>query len=130
MHLHQVHHLHAQAAERGLHLRDAVLAAAGPHLGGEEEAIAHAELGDEVAGDRFRAPVHGRGVDDVAVEELEDLAQRLARRALGADVEGLPGAQTDFGQTHFVLREYAVCIERQARGEESTSARVHEMMIA
>ena len=42
MHLHEVHHLHAQALERGLHLLDAVLAAAGPDLCRYEQAIAHA----------------------------------------------------------------------------------------
>jgi len=100
VHLHQVHLLYAQQAERVLHLPDALLAAAGVDLGGNKEPLAQAELGDEVAGHRFGGAVHGRRVDHIAVEELEHLAQRGACGGVAPYVEGLPGAKPDARQLH------------------------------
>ncbi len=96
--LHQVHALDAQAPERVLHLADARVAAAGPDLGGDEKPVAHAELGDQVAGDRLGRAVHGRRVHDIPVQELQHLPQGRTCGRIAADVEGLPGADTDGGK--------------------------------
>ena len=111
VYLHEVHALDAQALERGLHLLDALVAAAGVDLGGDEQALAQAELGDQVARDRLGGAVHRRGVDDITIEELQHFAQRCARCRIIADVERLPGAESDFRELHFFLREDAARIE-------------------
>ena len=55
---------------------------------------------DEIAGDRLGAAIHRRAVDHPAAgveQQLNDLAQRLSRRAVVADIEGLPRAEADDG---------------------------------
>src|SRR6266480_4842803 len=101
VHLHEVHLLHFQAAERLLHLPHACVAAAGPDLGGDEEPLAQAQLGDQVPGHGLGRAVHRRGVHDPAAagrEGLQHLAQQRALGGSGADVERLPGADTDHRQ--------------------------------
>ena len=99
--LHEVDCWRLQLGGGGLHLRDAGRLAGGPHLGGEERAVVRFHFGEQVADDRLGAPVHGRGVDHLAAG-LEQNAQHLLAlieaRALGADIEGLPGTQPDDGQ--------------------------------
>ena len=130
VHLHEVHHFHAQALEGLFHLRDAVLAAARPHLGGDEEPLAHLQFGDQVAGDGLRAAVHGRGVDDVAIEQLQHLAQRRPRGGIISGVECLPRTESDLGELHCSLRKNAARICAQAGGEDRSPARVHESILA
>src|SRR5467141_3824075 len=84
VHLHEVHLLHFQAAERLLHLPDAFGAAAGPDLGGDEQALAQAERGDEIARHGVARAVHRRGVHDPAAAGGESLQHFAQRRALGA----------------------------------------------
>ena len=120
--------LDAKALERGGHLPDAGVAAARPDLGGHEEPLADAERGDELAHHGLRAAVHRRGIDDVAVQEPEHLAQRRARGGIVADVEGLPGAQADFRQV-LVFCERAFGHEGCQRGEKGSAAGVHEHTI-
>src|SRR5437762_4549459 len=101
VHLHEVHLLHFQAAERLLHLPHAFVASAGPDLGGDEQPLAQAQLRDQVPGHRLGRAVHRRGVHDPAAagrEGLQHLAQQRALGGSGADVERLPGADTDHRQ--------------------------------
>src|SRR5229473_3660913 len=101
VHLHEVHLLHFQAAERLLHLPEAFGAAAGPDLGGDEEPLAQAERGDEIARHGLARAVHRRGIHDPAAaggESLQHFAQRRALGGSGADVERLPGADADHRQ--------------------------------
>src|SRR6185437_2893768 len=96
--LHEIDDVAAEERGRPPHLLDAALLAGGPYLGGEKDLGARAELGDEIAGHAFGAAVHRRAVDHAAAavdEALHHLAQRLARRGVAADIEGLPGAEPD-----------------------------------
>jgi hypothetical protein len=51
--LHQVEALDAELANRVAHLADAGRAAAGPDLGRDEQALAHAELRGQLPGHRL-----------------------------------------------------------------------------
>src|SRR5260221_1957002 len=128
--LQEVHRLHTKALEGGLHLRDTLVAALGPDLGGDEQALAQLELRDQVAGDAFRGSVHRGRVNDVAVEQLQHFTQRRACRGIAADIEGLPGSKADFRKVHLLLRESIAGTEAKARGEKHSSARVHESILA
>jgi hypothetical protein len=83
---------------RALHLRHALLAPGGPHLGGEERLTPRANLPHEIARHLFGAAIHGRAVDHASagIEKVtEHLAERRTRLHFGADIEGLPGAEPD-----------------------------------
>src|SRR5262249_25311614 len=97
--LQQVETLAAQQPKRALDLGDASRPAGRPHLGGDPEFVAHAEVDGEVADGSFGSTVHGRGIDHASAE-LDEAPQHVALRpALPriADVERLPGAETDGG---------------------------------
>jgi hypothetical protein len=99
VHLHEVHALHAHAAKRGLHLPDALLAAARPDLGRHEELSGEAELDREIADHGLGGAVHWRGIDQAPtgfMKRAQDFSQR--RRGAATHVEGLPGADADDGQ--------------------------------
>src|SRR5712691_528024 len=144
VHLHEVHLLHFQAAERLLHLAEAFVAAAGPDLGGDEQPLAQAEHGDEIARHGFARAVHRRGIDDACAglgEHLQHLAQRGARRVVAADIEGLPGADADYRQRLArrgnrprdqllrVVWHHAACRERGKGAERGASSRVHVFIL-
>src|SRR5437879_3259170 len=117
VYLHEVHLLHFQAAERLLHLPHAFVSSAGPDLGCDEQPLAQAELGDQVPGHGLGRAVHRRGVQDPAAaggEGLQHFAQRRALGGSGADVERLPGADTDH-------REW---LERRGNGPRDQLLRV------
>ena len=70
-----------QTAERAFHLRDGGFAIVHAHLGGEEDLVAQARGGEEIAKASFRLSVGGRGVDELAAPGDEGLQH------LGAHVE-------------------------------------------
>ena len=98
VHLHQVDRFDPQPGHRIAHLRLPCSAAAGPDLGGHEQALAQAGFGHQVAQYRFRAPVHRRGIDHRTTaggEHAQSLACRAVFRAARRHIEYLPGTQTD-----------------------------------
>jgi hypothetical protein len=98
--LHQVDRVGAEQAEGILHLGDALAPSPGPDLGGDESVVPASEVGQQVAGDAFRASVHGRGVDyrGTGIQKgCEDGAPAVAFGGAGTDVEAAPGADADGG---------------------------------
>jgi hypothetical protein len=82
MHLHQIHVFRPQPRQRSFHLPDAVSAAAGPHLGGEEKAVAHAELRRQITDYRLSVPVH-RGAIHHLPAKRDEARQHLLQRRIG-----------------------------------------------
>ena len=98
VHLHEVDAVGPEPPHRLPHLGLALGLAGGPDLGGEEGAGGGVRGGDQVAGHRLGAAVHGGGVDDAPAalqEEAHHLGERRPLLRRRSHVEGLPGAEPD-----------------------------------
>ena len=108
VHLHQIEALHAKLPHRVLHLTDSRLLAARPDLGRDEKLGLDAERRGELAGHGFGGAVHRGAVDHAAAQLDEDLQGLLGLcflLCIGGDVEHLPGAQADCGESFAGFRD-------------------------
>ena len=142
MHLQEVQALDAQAFIGVLHLPLPFGAPARPHLGGDEKALARAQLGDEIARHRFRRAVHRRRVDEASPrlrKDLQHFAKRRPCRLVVAGIEGLPGAKADHGELLAGRRNRAsdeILGMRPLRersygkgGDDGAASRVHDFIL-
>ena len=98
--LHEIEPLHPQTFERPLHRVDPRLLSTRPDFGGEEKFFAQMQFTRQVADHAFGPAVHRRAIDHLSAELDKARQHFLERRAFvrrSADVEDLPGAETDNG---------------------------------
>ena len=115
--LHQVDAVRVEQLERLFHLGDACGAARGPDLGGDEGLVARARGRQQIARHGFRPAVHRRAVDHRAArfkQRTQHLGKRRPFSRGVADVEGLPGAESDDAQ-HLARRRNLALVHDRSR---------------
>src|SRR5437867_9032594 len=96
MDLHQLNALGSKAIHRALHHRDPGLLTHRPNLGGDEERIPQTQLGGEFTDHAFGAPVHWRGVNDLAAVLYKKRQHFCESRSVlwrKIDIEHAPGSE-------------------------------------